>query len=226
MTSGNPPVVIHNVGAPVLDIAGQDGLRITGYQPFLTLADSNSGYSRGRIQSADGGFNFYTEASFSTGVPPMVIGNDGKTSVRALQILGGADLTESFEVSGSNPEPGDVVVIDADHSGKLKLCVSSYDRRVAGIISGAGGLQPGLSMGQAGSIANGKHEVALSGRVYCKCDASLGAIEPGDLLTTSETPGHAMKATDHDKTQGAIIGKAMSDLKSGCGLVLVLVSLQ
>ena len=35
-----------------------------------------------------------------------------------------------------------------------------------------------------------------------------------------------MKVTDHAKAQGAILGKAMSSLKEGKGLVLVLVSLQ
>ena len=81
-------------------------------------------------------------------------------------------------------------------------------------------------MGQAGSVADGEHPVALSGRVYCWADASGGAIEPGDLLTTSATPGHAMKVTDHARAQGAIIGKAMTSLDRGTGLVLVLVSLQ
>ena len=66
----------------------------------------------------------------------------------------------------------------------------------------------------------------MTGRVYCRADASAGAILPGDLLTTSDTPGHAMKATDHDRAQGAVIGKAMTGLKEGHGLVLVLVSLQ
>ena len=51
-------------------------------------------------------------------------------------------------------------------------------------------------------------------------------IQPGDLLTTSDTPGHVMKVSDHDKAQGSIIGKAMSSLDKGKGLVLVLVSLQ
>jgi hypothetical protein len=62
--------------------------------------------------------------------------------------------------------------------------------------------------------------------VYCWCDASGGAIEPGDMLTTSDTPGHAMKVTDYPRAQGAIIGKAMTSLEEGRGLVLVLVNLQ
>jgi hypothetical protein len=68
--------------------------------------------------------------------------------------------------------------------------------------------------------------VALTGRVYCWADASDGPIQPGDLLTTSNVPGHAMKVTDHGQAQGAIIGKAMTGLEASRGLVLVLVSLQ
>jgi hypothetical protein len=83
-----------------------------------------------------------------------------------------------------------------------------------------------MMMGQEGTLADGKHPVALSGRVYCWVDATKGAIKPGDLLTTSSTPGHAMKATNAAKARGAIIGKAMTALKSGRGLVLVLVTLQ
>ena len=67
---------------------------------------------------------------------------------------------------------------------------------------------------------------AVPGRVWTLCDAAAGAIEPGDLLTSSNTAGHAMKVTDHARAQGAIIGKAMTSLSEGTGLVLVLVSLQ
>jgi hypothetical protein len=81
-------------------------------------------------------------------------------------------------------------------------------------------------MGQQGSIADGKQPVALTGRVWAYCDARRNPIKPGDLLTTSATPGHAMRVINYRKAQGAIIGKAMTALKGGRGLVLVLVSLQ
>ena len=68
--------------------------------------------------------------------------------------------------------------------------------------------------------------MALSGRVYALADTSSGSIKPGDLLTTSPLAGHCMKVTDHAKAQGAVIGKAMSSLKEGQGMVLVLVTLQ
>src|SRR5262245_34815004 len=123
-------------------------------------------------------------------------------------------------------EAGMVVSIDPASPGKLTLSAQAYDRRVAGIVSGAGGVKSGMVMSQESTLADGKHPVALSGRVYCWVDASQGAIKPGDLLTTSSTPGHAMKAANAAKAQGAIIGKAMTTLKSGKGLVLVLVNLQ
>jgi hypothetical protein len=119
-----------------------------------------------------------------------------------------------------------VVSIDAARPGKLQISTKAYDNKVAGIISGAGGIKPGMMMGQKDSQANGEYPVALSGRVFCWADASTAAIEPGDLLTTSDVCGHAMKVTEHDKALGAIIGKAMTPLKDGRGLVLVLVSLQ
>jgi hypothetical protein len=57
-------------------------------------------------------------------------------------------------------------------------------------------------------------------------DTTQLSISPGDMLTASATPGHAMKATDLAAAQGAIIGKAMTRLDHGRGLVLVLVNLQ
>jgi hypothetical protein len=74
--------------------------------------------------------------------------------------------------------------------------------------------------------ADGAQNVALTGRVWCWCDASFGAIEPGDRLTTSATAGHAMKAEDRNRADGAVIGKAMTRLEEGRGLVLVLVQPQ
>lgn len=151
---------------------------------------------------------------------------EGAIQTDLLEITGGADLAEPFDVGGDEPLPGSVVVIDADRPGKLKLSAQAYDRTVAGIVSGAGGVRPGMVMAQSGTIADGSHHVALTGRVYCLCDASARPIRPGDLLTTSDTPGHAMRADDAGRAQGAILGKAMTSLEGGQGLVLVLVSLQ
>lgn len=162
-----------------------------------------------------------------TTTPSKTLDVNGTISTKVLEITGGADLAEHFDISEDiELIPGSVVSIDASNAGQLQVSKSAYDKTVAGIISGAGNIQPGMLMGQVGSIAHGKHPVALTGRVYCRVDASYGAIQPGDLLTTSDTPGHAMKVSDHEKARGAIIGKAMTSLENGQGNVLVLVSLQ
>lgn len=154
---------------------------------------------------------------------------DGNSRVvtQVLEITGGSDLSEQFEVAGSAPvEPGMVVRIDPDRPGALVVSDEAYDHRVAGIVSGAGGIRTGLVMGQEGSIADGRHPIALTGRVYCNADASAEPIRPGDLLTTSPVPGHVMRVTDSSRAQGAIVGKAMTALDAGRGQVLVLVNLQ
>ncbi len=154
---------------------------------------------------------------------------NGRVTTEVLEITGGSDLSEQFTVASMLDralEPGTVVCIDPDNPGGLQVSASAYDRKVAGIISGAGGVRPGMLMGQRGSVADGEHPVALTGRVYVKADASAGPIAAGDLLTTSDKPGHAMRVTDHGRANGAILGKAMTALDEGTGLVLVLVSLQ
>jgi sugar lactone lactonase YvrE len=163
-----------------------------------------------------------------TSSPSTKLDVAGRTRTEVLEITGGSDLSEQFEIKGKQQkvEPGMVVCIDADSCGDLVISQKPYDRTVAGIVSGAGGVKPGMLMGQQGTMADGEHPVALTGRVYCRADASNGAITPGDLLTTSDVPGHAMKVTDYERAQGAILGKAMSSLNDGKGLVLVLVSLQ
>jgi hypothetical protein len=147
--------------------------------------------------------------------------------VSSITINGGADLAEPFQITTADQKvsEGAVVVIDEDHPGHLKLTDRPYDTRVAGVVSGANGINPGIQMQQQGLVEGGKN-VALTGRVYVQADTSNGAIKPGDMLTTSSTPGRAMKVTDHVKAQGAILGKAMSSLNEAHGMVLVLVTLQ
>jgi hypothetical protein len=64
------------------------------------------------------------------------------------------------------------------------------------------------------------------GKVYCRVDAQYSPIEVGDLLTTSPTPGHAMKAVDAIKAFGAVIGKALKPLDRGVDMIPILVTLQ
>jgi hypothetical protein len=120
-------------------------------------------------------------------------------------------------------EPGSVMVV-SDH-GRLTTSTHAYDRRVVGVVSGAGQYRPGLVLDNR--ERNGMRlPIGLVGKVYCKVDAVDHPVEVGDLLTSSGTPGHAMKATDPMKAFGAVIGKALGRLSDGRGVIPVLVTLQ
>jgi hypothetical protein len=155
---------------------------------------------------------------------------DARVITEELEITGGSALAEHFDVAPAAdlaaPLPGMVVSIHPDHDGQLAVSSAPYDPLVAGVVSGAGGIETGLVMGQHGSIADGDYPIALVGRVYVLVDAAYGPVRRGDLLTTSATPGHAMRASDRARAPGAVLGKAMTALESGRGLVLVLVGLQ
>lgn len=173
---------------------------------------------------------FYISGTGNVGIgnsdPSARLVVEGRTRTKVLEITGGADLSEPFSITGDEKLlPGTVVVIDADQPGKLERSAKAYDQRVAGIVSGAGGVSPGLTLNLDGQFDHGL-QVALTGRVYVLATSANGAIRPGDQLTTSDLPGHAMKARSHRRSQGAVIGKAMSSLEKGEGLVLVLVNLQ
>lgn len=150
---------------------------------------------------------------------------NGRASVSVLEITG-ADVAERFPSSDERVAPGTVMEIDPDHAGKLRIARGSYNARVAGVVSGAGDIPVGAILGNMPGQET-EPAIALSGRVWVKCDTADNAIDVGDLLTTSAVPGYAMKAVDRERRQGATLGKAMSALKKGeRGLVLVLVNLQ
>jgi hypothetical protein len=213
-------------GTTTVNLRGADSAS-TGAQLQMYQADGQRTVNLDAQGSTGGGV---MELFKSNGVRTIYIdadnGGEGRISTQVLEITGGSDFSENFDIRENRVLPGMLVRIDAGRPGELAVADCAYDRAVAGVVSGAGGVKPGLMMGQRGSLADGQHPVALTGRVYCLVDADLGAIEPGDLITTSDTPGHGMKVTDHTRAQGAIVGKAMTPLASGRGLVLVLVSLQ
>jgi hypothetical protein len=146
------------------------------------------------------------------------------TADPVLELGEGLDYAEGFDVSAAlHILPGTVLSIDSENPGKLTVSDVPYDTKVAGIVAGGKGLGSGVRLG----VGQFDYDVALAGRVYCNVDATGGPIRPGDLLTTSATPGYATKATDYACAQGAILGKAMESLEAGeKGQILVLVTLQ
>ncbi len=191
----------------------------------LSWNDKGSGVF-GRNEGAGKGVAGYSvsgPAIFGAGGRAGVFeGNVEVTGDIQLTGPGHADCAEEFDTSGGKPEPGTVVVIHENET--LGQSDVPYDRRVAGVVSGAGGYSPALILDKQ---AHGERvSVALMGKVFCKVDATATPIEVGDLLTTSSTPGHAMKAADPLRAFGSVIGKALRPLTHGTALIPILVTLQ
>ena len=156
------------------------------------------------------------------------VGGDSRLTIDEISITGGSDFAENFDITHSDEkeiQAGMLVSINPNNDGQLNICSESYDHKLVGIISGAQGVEPGMMMGQKGSIANGEYPIALVGRVYVLIDESKGSIQAGDLLTSSDKAGYAMKVRKFKKAKGAIIGKALTATNEE-GYALVLVNLQ
>ncbi|HKP95053.1 MAG TPA: hypothetical protein VJ385_04775 [Fibrobacteria bacterium] len=181
---------------------------------------ANAGYS-------ELGYEKFYVANSTAGTPLMRGDfSAGWVEIKSYTANQGCDLAEHFEVvdGPARVRPGMLVSISAEQDGKMRVASSAYDPAVAGVISGAGGVSPGVSFRPRRSPGKAKtYPIALAGRVYCLADASRGAIRPGDLLTSSDVPGHAMKAVDRRRAGRAMVGKALSSLERGRGLVLALI---
>jgi hypothetical protein len=137
----------------------------------------------------------------------------------------GADCAEDFTIKADVlAEPGTVMALN--EAGELVPCGAAYERLVAGVIAGAGSHRPGLVMDKQAESSLRRQPIALVGKVFCKADADYVPIAVGDLLTSSATEGHAMKAVDANRAFGSVIGKALAPQKQGRGLIPILISLQ
>jgi hypothetical protein len=193
-----------------------------GFGVFGTSDNPNGVGIYGRGASLAAKFDGRVEVAGDIGVTGGIAVSD--IDVTGDIRLANADCAEDFDIAGlEKVEPGTVMVIESE--GTLYPSNIAYDKRVAGVISGAGKYKPGIVLDKQES-SNYRMPIALMGKVYCKVDASYGAIEVGDLLTTSPTPGHAMKADDPIKAFGSVIGKALRPIASGEGLIPILIALQ
>lgn len=188
--------------------------------------DSNSGRSR----FFDGNGTMRHEFDSTTGRARFFDASGNGTLTLDGQVgdvvLNNADCAEEFPVDpeSDTPIPGHVVVLCG--GGRVRPGAQAQDTRVAGVVSGAGRYRPGLLLDRQPDSTATRVPVALMGKVDCFVDATERPVRAGDLLTTAEEPGHAAVLPDSSPAPGAVLGKALSDLPSGRGLVPVLVTLQ
>jgi hypothetical protein len=179
------------------------------------------------LNPAGTGAAIFAKKEGTQGHAGFFVGNvhvTGDLSVDGDITLTNADCAEDFDIADADSiEPGTVMVLGDE--GTLYRSQRAYDKRVAGVVSGAGDYKPGIVLDKQPSSHN-RQPIALLGKVFCKVDARFGAIGVGDLLTTSPTPGYAMRVEDPLKGFGAVIGKALRPLIDGQGLIPILIALQ
>lgn len=218
--------------------AGVVGVNELGNGPGVEGRSSQNdgvvGFTTGDGKSGVAGVNLSTSPNAGPGVfgkgsrlAGLFEGNvfvQGDVEVTGDIRLINADCAEDFNIGTDvTVEPGTVMVLGEE--GALFPSQRAYDKCVAGVVSGAGDYKPGIVLDKQQSETN-RQPIALLGKVYCKVDAQYGIIEIGDLLTSSPTLGHAMKAEDQVKAFGSVIGKALRPLKEGQGLIPILIALQ
>ena len=126
--------------------------------------------------------------------------------MKIATMTGAADLAEIYETDDPTIEPGHMVSIGPRGKTWITKSTIAYDPKVIGVVS----TKPAYVMGSApdGGLPV---LVALTGRVPVQIDPTSLPIVPGDFLTSSSTPGLAIKAT----SAGYAIAKALGSWKPG-----------
>jgi hypothetical protein len=220
VTYGESSIGVHAVSSQATGIKG----RTSSTDEWVpAVYGENNGAGDG-IFGSGGRYGVYGYSQNNNGVYGQTAKTDHKYGIYTPDYLyakgtqvPATDVAEYMPVA-ENVTSGAVMVIGED--GKLQPSTTAYDTKVAGIVS----TEPGVTLGTKETGNSMEQIIAVAGRVPCKVDASNGPIHPGDLLTTSDKPGYAMKATNPQI--GTILGKAMGTLESGTGTIEVLVTLQ
>lgn len=218
-----------NESAIYVQTAGHDGVRVT-HANWSGVYVQNAGYDAIRVQNAgqdglrifDGVGRDYFRAGSDAN--PEFRFNKGGDAYADSGWFSGADFAELIEVenNASNYEPGDVLVISSDKNRAVTLSSEPYSTAIIGVYSTKPGFV-GTTHPMQGKY-NNEIPVAITGIVPCKVTTENGQIKRGDLLTTSSTPGYAMKATD--PKIGTVLGKALESLETGRAKIEALIILQ
>jgi hypothetical protein len=155
-----------------------------------------------------------TRAPAAVGLSVTDVARIGLTDTRANS-LAPTSWNGAWMPASGPFEPGDILVLDAERAGFLHRSRQMADSSMIGVAIVSEDRSE--SDGEAAALQT---LVALTGLVVCKVDAGYGAIRVGDLLTSSPTPGHAMRA--FDPLPGTVLGKALEPLDSGSGSIRVL----
>lgn len=220
---------ITNAWGMQVNIVNASGTITNGYGVYILDVPATNDY--GIYQAGVNDTNYFGgDVGIGTTAPTAklhVVGNIIATgSITGASVIGATyqDLAEWVPAS-VDMTPGTVVVLNSERNNEVRPSSNAYDTAVAGVVSH----QPGIILGVG---ADSSEMIATTGRVKVHVTAANGPIRVGDLLSTSDKAGVAMKSLPIDlggtkiHRPGTLIGKALEPLESGEGEILVLLSLQ
>lgn len=232
----NSGLKANNAGAGAYGVSGSGGMGgvygktsnssgggVYGYNDSSTYVNTGAGVvGSGLNTNGVVAISYYSNPIVALGSNlndrEFMVTNDGNVYADGAYNSPAADLAELLPAT-DGLEPGDVLVIGAD--GRLERSGQPYQTNVVGVHSTAPAFLGGRS---DDASTDGRVPLAVIGVVPVKVTAEGGTIYPGDLLTTSSTPGHAMKANSQPPV-GSVIGKALGTWKDGTGTIQMIVLL-
>jgi hypothetical protein len=162
----------------------------------VSIIDANLTLNSGYVDVLGGSLRVDTITTGAASTPGTITGAWTLTSGSRLQATY-ADLAEYYE-GDTEYAAGTVLVFGGDK--EVTTTNQSNDIRLAGVVT----TEPAYVMNSEQTGI--KVCIALVGRIPVQV---LGLVSKGDMLTTSDVPGYAVKATN--PTLGAIIGKALEN---------------
>ena len=187
-----------------------------GSSPAFIFDATNFGTSTGdylfSVRSA-GQSKFSVEANGDVRIAGKFFASEGTVGTPGNP----GDLAERVDVLlGEGVEAGDLMMVDFDNKDSYRKTVSTYEQKIAGVIS----TNPTLVLGSGKTSSTAV--MAMIGRVPVKVNLENGPIKKGDYLVSSNQPGVAMKATE----PGMAIGMALEDYEvvSNSNKILVYVN--
>jgi hypothetical protein len=177
-------------------------------------------HAAGDITAGGSKGGYVVEIALNDGREPLELGDVVLIMGAAEPILGSIPVPKVRKASEANSTAVIGVVDRQFVTPSTEVSTQETEADIAGDFVGST-----VSVAEGGGIAPGEYVgvVTLGSFRGIKVDASYGAVQPGDLLVSSDTPGYAMKATNPQV--GTIIGKALGSLDSGTGVIPVLVTL-
>ena len=194
----------------------------------------------GYTGSADNNYGLYTPDNIYSlnyhllGAIMQVMQNSGSQPLQAGDVVAFSGIADPLTEGGS-PVVQVTRIDQANSTAVAGVVYSGYnlEAMLTADPNGQGLADPNATILLDGPVPQGGYLlVVIQGPALVNAEAITGAIQPGDLLSSSSTAGYAARATEVNlngisiAAPGTIFAKALEALEEGQALLYVFVTLQ